>query len=184
MRIFWWQNIFAGPSRSRCYSAYPGSIGCCGAGSVGSTGIAIAFRGFARCQRELDGGEGKILVWRLLRIGSEMAHSAQAEGSETRGCPYCGKQIRAHVERCPFCREAVATSRTVVRPFAAKGRAMIRQGLLYILLAGVIHYFAAGYSGVALPVAVPSMVTQNLTPILFLCGVSLGLYGVYLRARS
>jgi len=28
----------------------PGSIGCCGAGIVGSTGIAIAFRGFARCQ--------------------------------------------------------------------------------------------------------------------------------------
>jgi hypothetical protein len=113
-----------------------------------------------------------------------MANSVQAGGSETRRCPYCGKRIRAHVERCPFCREAVATSRTVVRPFAAKGRAMIRRGLLYMLLAGVIHYFAAGYGGVALPVAVPSMVTQYLTPILFLCGVSLGLYGVYLRARS
>jgi hypothetical protein len=61
---------------------------------------------------------------------------------------------------------------------------MIRRGLLYMLLAGVIHYFAAGYSGVALPVAVPSMVTHYLTPILFLCGLSLGLYGVYLRARS
>jgi hypothetical protein len=61
---------------------------------------------------------------------------------------------------------------------------MIRRGLLYMLLAGVIHYFAAGYSGVALPVAVPSMVTQYLTPILFLCGLSLGSYGVYLRARS
>jgi hypothetical protein len=61
---------------------------------------------------------------------------------------------------------------------------MMRRGLLYMLLAGVIHYFAAGYSGVALPVAVPSMVTQYLTPILFLCGASLGLYGVYLRARS
>jgi endogenous inhibitor of DNA gyrase (YacG/DUF329 family) len=113
-----------------------------------------------------------------------MAHSVQTEESETRGCPYCGKQIRAHVERCPFCREAVATSRTVVRPFAAKGRAMMRRGLLYMLLAGVIHYFAAGYSGVALPVAVPSMVTQYLTPILFLFGLSLGLYGGYLRARS
>jgi hypothetical protein len=135
-------------------------------------------------REELDGGEGKILVWRLLRIGSLMAHSAQAEESETRGCPYCGKKIRARAERCPFCREAVATGRTVVRPFAAKGRAMIRRGLLYMLLAGVIHYFAAGYSGVALPIAVPSMVTQYLTPILFLCGLSLGLYGVYLRARS
>jgi len=61
---------------------------------------------------------------------------------------------------------------------------MIRRGLLYMLLAGVIHYFAAGYSGVALPVAVPSMVTQYLTPILFLCGLSLGLYGVYLFARN
>jgi hypothetical protein len=61
---------------------------------------------------------------------------------------------------------------------------MIRRGLLYMLLAGVIHYVAAGYSGVALPVAIPSMVTQYLTPILLLCGLSLGLYGIYLRARS
>lgn len=61
---------------------------------------------------------------------------------------------------------------------------MIRRGLLYMLLAGVIHYFAAGYSGLALPFAVPSMVTQYLTPVLFLCGLSLGLYGLYLRARS
>ena len=112
-----------------------------------------------------------------------MANPVQAGGSETRGCPYCGKQIRAHAERCPFCREAVTTSRPVVRPFAAQGRAMIRRGLLY-MLAGVIHYFAAGYSRVAPPVAVPSMVTEYLTPILFLCGLSLGLYGVYLRARS
>jgi len=61
---------------------------------------------------------------------------------------------------------------------------MIRRGLLYMLLAGVIYYFAAGYSGVALPVAVPSVITQYLTPILFLCGLSLALYGIYLRARS
>ena len=44
-------NIFGGPSRSRCYSAYRGSIGCCGGAIVAATGIAIAFRGFARCQR-------------------------------------------------------------------------------------------------------------------------------------
>src|SRR5258708_40173351 len=101
-------------------------------------------------------------------IESVMTQTVEAEGSETRGCPYCGKQIRAHVERCPFCREAVATSRTVVLPFAAKGRVMIRRGLLYMLFAGVIHYFAAGYSGVTLPVAFTSMVTHYLTLILFL----------------
>src|SRR5258708_36610383 len=99
-----------------------------------------------------------------------MAHFVQAGGSETRGCPYCGKRIRAHVERCPFCREAVATGRTVVRPFAAKGRAMIRRGLLYMLLAGVIHYFAAGYNGGGRPRAVPPLVTPNTTPhLFFLC---------------
>jgi predicted DCC family thiol-disulfide oxidoreductase YuxK len=38
------------PSRSRCYSAYRRSIGCCGLAIVGSTGIAIAVRGFAGCQ--------------------------------------------------------------------------------------------------------------------------------------
>jgi len=89
-------------------------------------------------REEVDGSAGKTLVWRLLRAGSVMAHPVQAEGSETCDCPYCGKQIGAHVERCPFCREAVATSRRVVRPFAAKGRAMIRRGMLYVLLAGVV----------------------------------------------
>jgi hypothetical protein len=113
-----------------------------------------------------------------------MAHSAEAEGSETHGCPYCGKQVRAHLERCPFCREAIPASRIAVRPFVAEGRAMIRRGLLYMLLAGVIHYFTAGYSGISLAVAIPSLVTQFLTPLLFLCGLGLGLYGVYLRART
>ncbi len=58
---------------------------------------------------------------------------------------------------------------------------MIRRGLLWALLAGVIHYFASGHSGLTLPFAVPSFVTQYFTPLLFLAGLGMVLYGLYLR---
>jgi hypothetical protein len=112
-----------------------------------------------------------------------MANSVHAEASETRGCPYCGKPVKTHLERCPSCREAIPESRSAKRPVAAQGRVTIRRGLMYMLLAGVIHYFAAGYSGMRLPVAIPPFVTQYLTPLMFLCGLGLGLYGFYLRAQ-
>jgi hypothetical protein len=32
-------------------------------------------------------------------------------------------------------------------------------------------------------VAIPPFVTQYLTPLMFLCGLGLGLYGFYLRAQ-
>jgi len=72
-----------------------------------------------------------------------------------------------HLSRCPFCREEIPEPRDAVGQFAAKGRVKIRRGLLYMLLAGIIHYFAAGYSGMRLPVEIPSLVTHYLTPLLF-----------------
>jgi len=38
-----------------------------------------------------------------------------------------------------------------------EGRAQMRRGLLYILLAVIIHSFAAGYSGLQLPITVPAL---------------------------
>ena len=60
----------------------------------------------------------------------------------------------------------------------------MRRGFLYMLLAGVIQFFAAGYSGMTLPIAVPAPVTEYLAPVVFLAGLGLLVYGVYLRMKS
>jgi len=48
-----------------------------------------------------------------------------------------------------------------------------------MLLAAVIHYFAGGYSPVDLPFSINPLVTLCLTPLLFLSGLALTLYGFY-----
>jgi hypothetical protein len=48
----------------------------------------------------------------------------------------------------------------------------------------VIQFFAAGYSGMTLPIAVPPMVTAYLAPVVFMAGLGLLVYGVYLRIKS
>jgi hypothetical protein len=56
-----------------------------------------------------------------------------------------------------------------------------------MLLAGVIHYFAGGYGAplqIPLPAPVLPFVTQYLTPLIFLGGLGLTLYGLFLRIRS
>jgi len=52
-----------------------------------------------------------------------------------------------------------------------------------MLLAGVIYYFSGGYSAFTLPIAVNSAVNTYLAPLIFLGGLGLALYGVYLRYR-
>ena len=99
-------------------------------------------------------------------------------------CPFCGQSLDTRLRRCPFCREEIPEPRSLIPQTAAEGRVKLRRGLLYMLLAGVIHYFAAGYSGMRLPVEIPSFVTHYLTPLLFFCGLGLVLYGAYLYARS
>ncbi|HYT20045.1 MAG TPA: hypothetical protein VEW05_07405 [Candidatus Polarisedimenticolia bacterium] len=72
------------------------------------------------------------------------------------------------------------------RPTGPDGGYQIRRGLLYMLLAGVIHYFAAGYADpirIPLPAPILPLVTQYGTPLLFLGGLGLALYGVILRFR-
>ena len=106
--------------------------------------------------------------------------------ADTRRCVFCGKGMAAHLTQCPFCREAVPKVQ-LSRRSGPDGRHQIRRGLLYMLLAGVIHYFAGGYGAplqIPLPAPVLPFVTQYLTPLIFLGGLGLTLYGLFLRIRS
>jgi hypothetical protein len=112
-----------------------------------------------------------------------MAVSLQNQAVQTRPCVFCGKSMLAHLNRCPHCREDVPRVQLSSRPRVG-GRVQIRRGLLYMLLAGVIQYFAGGYSSFTVPVGVPPLVTAYLAPVVFLSGLGLLIYGFYLRAKS
>ena len=106
------------------------------------------------------------------------------KAAAARTCVYCGKQFLAHLNRCPSCREEVPAVR-FFRSHGPDGRAQVRRGLLFMFLAAVIHYFGAGYSALLRPpIFVSPLVTQYLTPLLFLSGLGLALYGFYLRLKS
>jgi hypothetical protein len=107
----------------------------------------------------------------------------------TQRCAYCGKQMAAHLMQCPFCREAVPQVQLVRRSSSVSdGHSQIRRGLLYMLLGAVIHYFAGGYGApifqIPLPTPVMPLVTQYLTPLLFLGGLGFALYGLFLKIKS
>lgn len=89
----------------------------------------------------------------------------------------------AHLTRCPYCREDVPQVRLAAGHKRTGGREQIRRGLLYMLLAGVIQYFAAGYSGLSVPIAIPEEVTTYLAPVVFISGLGLLIYGWFLRAK-
>ncbi len=97
-------------------------------------------------------------------------------------CPFCGKALRTVVDRCPYCREAIQrgggappSAREISASY--EGRANIRRGLLWTLLAAVLYYFTSGMSPLTLPFAVPEFVTLYLIPLLFLAGVAMAIYG-------
>jgi hypothetical protein len=101
----------------------------------------------------------------------------------TRQCPFCGKRVFDGLTQCPFCREALSEVPVASRPRNG-GRGKIRQGLLYMLLAAVIRYFAGGHSAMELPFPIAPVVTVYLSPLLFLSGLGLSLYGVYLYRKT
>jgi hypothetical protein len=106
--------------------------------------------------------------------------------ADTRRCAFCGRHMAADLTQCPSCREAVPQVK-LSRRNASNGRRQIRSGLLYVLLGAVIHYFASGYGGpIHLPLSLPilGLITQYLTPVLFLGGLGLTAYGLILSARS
>jgi hypothetical protein len=100
----------------------------------------------------------------------------------TRQCPHCGKELFDKMTQCPYCREALGALPRVRgdRVHIAEGRLKIRQGLLCILLAAVVHYFAGGYSALWLPLPIQPIVTVYLSPLLFLSGLGLSSLGFYL----
>ena len=107
---------------------------------------------------------------------------------QMRNCPFCGRKIGAFLTSCPYCREAmpeasgVSTRVNAVRTF--QGRVYMRRGFLYALLAGVVYFFAAGYSGMNLPFPVPDFVSTLLIPLLFVAGIGMMLYGGFLYLRA
>jgi DNA-binding helix-hairpin-helix protein with protein kinase domain len=109
---------------------------------------------------------------------------------EMRRCAFCGKHMASHLMQCPFCREAVP--QVQLSPLRNKsgsdGQSQIRRGLLYMLLGGVVHYFAGGYGApifqIPLPAPVMPLVTQYLTPLLFLGGLGFTIYGLFLKVKS
>jgi hypothetical protein len=104
------------------------------------------------------------------------------QGDATRPCAYCGKPVPTRLTRCPYCREEVPEVRLAAR-VGKNGRREIRRGLIYMLLGSVIHYFAGGYSAL-LPYPLNPLVTTYLSPVVFLGGLGMCLYGVYLHIRS
>jgi hypothetical protein len=112
-----------------------------------------------------------------------MAVSLQNQALATRPCVFCGKSMLAHLTRCPHCREDIPKVQLSSRPRTG-GRTQIRRALLYMLLAGVIQYFAAGYSDFTLPITVSPVITTYLAPTVFISGLGLLIYGFYLRAKS
>ena len=103
---------------------------------------------------------------------------------EIRQCAFCGKPIAANLNQCPFCREMVPQVR-LSRSSTDAGRQHIRRGLLYMLLAGVIYYFAAGYAKpLEIPITIQPAINNFLAPLLFLGGLGLTLFGLVLKAKS
>ena len=103
---------------------------------------------------------------------------------QTRNCPFCGKPVGPTLNHCPFCREAIPLAIGLKNLHGAEGRKYMRRGFLYALLAGIIYYFAGGYSGMNLPVPIPPAVSQYLAPLLFVAGLGLVLYGLFLYMRG
>lgn len=92
--------------------------------------------------------------------------------------------MAVHLTQCPYCREAVPQVQ-LTRRTGPDGRAQMRRGLLNMLMAAVIYYFAAGYAApLWLPVQVLPVVVNYLLPMLFLAGLGLTVYGLFLRFKS
>jgi hypothetical protein len=100
-----------------------------------------------------------------------------------RQCVNCGKIIADTFDQCPFCREPLPTL-PVLHTAAAPAGQQIRRGLLWMLLAAVLYYFAAGYSAYQIPLPFARWLTAWVLPLLFLSGFGMVFLGVYRRITS
>ncbi len=60
----------------------------------------------------------------------------------------------------------------------------IRRGVLYMIMAGALHYVLGYLAEQNLPFELPSLLTEYLTPTVFLGGAGLFLYGWILKLRG
>ena len=113
-----------------------------------------------------------------------MSKSSRGREPETQQCIHCGRQIRRGVTQCPYCREAQAEQRPSMYAPQIQTHGHLRHGLLLMLLSGVVHYFAGGYSPLALPGGINSPLLSYLVPLIFVCGLAMSLWGFFLRIRA
>jgi hypothetical protein len=116
-------------------------------------------------------------------MGECMGGVIQGQAMASRPCSYCGKPVPVRLNRCPHCREEVPEVRLSSRG-GREGRREVHRGLTYMLLGAVIYYFAGGHSTFTLPIQLSPWVSAYLAPLVFLGGLGMCLYGVYLRIRS
>lgn len=102
----------------------------------------------------------------------------------TRECPFCGKSVYVRLTQCPYCREPLPAAVVRARTNASDGSREIRRGLLFVLLAAVIGYFAGGYSAFPLPIPVLPIVGKYLSPLLALSGLGLTVHGYILNFKA
>jgi hypothetical protein len=107
--------------------------------------------------------------------------SSLRKSGAMRQCPYCGKGVVRDKVQCPACREALPQTHVAAR--RPGERREIRRGLIYMLLAAVIHYFAGSYSPMTLPVSISPLVTTYLSPLLFLGGLGMTVYGYFISSK-
>jgi hypothetical protein len=104
----------------------------------------------------------------------------------TRECPFCGKGVPVQLVQCNYCRETLPETPRVKNgsSSSSKGSGQIRRGLLFMLLAAVIGYFAGGYSSLKLPIPILPAISSYLSPLLFLSGLGLAIHGYYVHHKS
>lgn len=104
----------------------------------------------------------------------------------TRDCPHCGKAVYDQSTQCVYCREPLTPAPQVQTQNQGRyvGRSKVRQGLLCVLLAAVVRYFAGGYSAMQLPFPVQPIVTIYLAPVLLLCGLALTVMGFVMQRKA
>ena len=118
------------------------------------------------------------------------SNGLRARVASLRECPFCGASVSRALLQCSSCREtmppASAIEQAISRPASVPKSqgSHLRQGLLCMLLAGVIRYFAGGYTAMSLPFAVSSLVTIYFAPTLFLLGLGLIVRGFFSRSKS
>jgi hypothetical protein len=101
-----------------------------------------------------------------------------------RECPFCGKIVSERLTQCMHCRETLPPAPQIPNDSEKEGGSQIRRGLLFMLLAAVIGYFAGGYSSLKMPLLVLPILGEYLSPLLFLAGLGLAIHGYYLQHKA